>query len=499
MPKHKRTPAPRSRRLRLAAATTVAATVTGGLVTLSAGPAGAAGSPSATRPHNADFNGDGYADLAVSAPDATVNGHAQAGQVTVLYGSSAGVSAARRTNITQSSAGVPGTPEEGDRFGYATSPGDFNHDGYTDLAVGAPYEAVNGDIGGGTVAVLWGSAAGLRGGTTIPEPDPTGHDLFGAHLAAGDFDGNGKTDLTTLDSSATVRTYSGITPAGGIGAPTAADVPVRTNHPARPYRLTAGDVDADGKDDLLVSGGNKAEGYLANYYLPGTAAGPGTVAAELPGGTVSDIGDLNGDGYGDVVSGLSYDITNSEEQPGTSLGGNVHITYGTAAGPTGPHQVIDQDTAGVPGTAEGADDFGSEVSVGDVNGDGFADIAVGAPREDGSTRGTGNSGAVTVLYGSAAGTTGAGAQLFTQNTAGVPGTSEYEDFFGEDVLLSDLNDDGRSDLAVGVSGENERNGALTLLKSGGARIGTAGALSVSPTAAGVPTAGEPRFGSVLGG
>ncbi|MFE6892082.1 hypothetical protein [Streptomyces sp. NPDC057694] len=501
MPKHKRTSAVRPGRARLAAATAAAAALTGSLVALSAGAASAVPGASATRPHEADFNLDGYPDLAVSSPEASVGGHAEAGQITVFYGSASGISGAKRATITQSSSGVPGTPEAGDMFGYATSPGDFNRDGFTDLAVGTPYEDMPGDTDGGTVTVLWGSAGGLKGGTTLNDPAPSSHDRFGFDVAAGDFDGDARTDLAIADTSKYVRVFKGgITPGDSIGSATAVTTPLRSSSPYHLRKLTAGDVNADGKDDLVVSGNTATDGdYLVNAYLPGTASGPSATATMLPGGVVSDIGDVNGDGFGDVVTGLSADGSNSEEQPGTSVGGNIHVTYGSATGPDGGTTVISQDTEGVPGTGEASDLFGWEVSVGDINGDGHSDIAVGTVAEDGAASGTDDSGAVTVLYGSGSGVTGTGAQSFTQATAGVPGSSERGDQFGADVLLSDFNADGRSDLAVGVSGENAGNGALTVLKSGGGKITTTGALSLSPSAVGVSTSGTPRFGAVLGG
>ncbi|MCF3118847.1 FG-GAP repeat protein [Streptomyces arenae] len=135
MAQHRRTSVPRSRRTRLTAATAAAAALTGGLLTVSAGAATAAPAGGLSA-HEADFNGDGVFDLATSEPSANVGGKDQAGQVTVTYGGST----LRHKTFGQNSAGVPGTAEKGDGFGTDTAYGDFDRDGYDDLAVAAPGE-----------------------------------------------------------------------------------------------------------------------------------------------------------------------------------------------------------------------------------------------------------------------------------------------------------------------------------------------------------------------
>jgi hypothetical protein len=180
--------------------------------------------------------------------------------------------------------------------------------------------------------------------------------------------------------------------------------------------------------------------------------------------------------------------------PGSSLGGKVNIIYGSASGPSSTIQSISQDTAGVPGSPEANDNFGAELHLGDVNGDGHLDLAVGAPGE--SVSGVKYTGAVIVLYGAAdgSGITGSGAQWFTQNSAGVPNSNEAYDNFGSDVHLADLNGDGKADLTIGAMGENGGNGAVYALKSDGSKIANTGGVSVYTSTVGVSTAGSPYFG-----
>src|SRR4051812_6607255 len=90
----------------------------------------------------ADFNGDGFADLAIGIPDEDVGGFADAGAVSVIYGSASGLSATGNQHWTQDSRNVPDQSEAGDHWGTALSAGDYNGDGFTDLAIGAGFEDV---------------------------------------------------------------------------------------------------------------------------------------------------------------------------------------------------------------------------------------------------------------------------------------------------------------------------------------------------------------------
>ena len=153
-----------------------------------------------------DFNGDGKDDLAIGVPDEDLGSISDVGAVEVIYGSSSGLSASSpRTDQfwTQDSADVNDGKEVNDNFGSSLSPGDFNGDGRDDLAIGVPGENDN----AGAVNVLYGSPSGLS--ATSPRSDQFWtqsttdvndvsevEDHFGSSLTSGDFNGDGRDDLS---------------------------------------------------------------------------------------------------------------------------------------------------------------------------------------------------------------------------------------------------------------------------------------------------------------
>ncbi|MFD7705214.1 FG-GAP-like repeat-containing protein [Streptomyces caelestis] len=481
--------------LRTALATATAAALTGGLLVALAGPAAAA--PSGL---DSDFNGDGYRDVAVTAPLASVGGKGGAGAVTILYGSPQGAGARKTQTLTQDSAGVPGAAEKDDQFGAHTAPGDFNGDGYADLAVGAPGEDAGSDTDGGTVVILWGGSGGLSGATTVADPTRSVHDWFGQVVAAGDYDGDGRADLAIASDVNKVDVYrGGFTKSGSTGGRYTVTTPVLKVKGIDIYNLTPGDIGADGRTDLVVDGYEGDSGgeysYNANYWLPGSSSGiTASGARKLPAGVISDIGDVNADGYGDIVIGNDWDAgTNSA---GVAKGGAVDVVYGASYGPEGGIERISQNTAGVPGDNETGDGFGYEVSLGDINGDGHDDLVIGAPGED--LGGVEDAGMVSVIYGGAGGLAEAGAQSLHQDTPGVPGGNEEGDGFGGEVLLSDVTGDGRADLTVGLPWENDSNGYAVVFDSDGLRIDSTGR-GIGLGTVGLSSAGYPMFGFHVNG
>ncbi|MDN0200053.1 FG-GAP-like repeat-containing protein [Streptomyces sp. S.PNR 29] len=424
-----------------------------------------------------DFNGDGYRDLAVGAPGAANGTVDAAGAVVVLYGSASGVSASRRTVITQATSGIPGAPEEWDRFGTAVASADLDRDGYADLLIGTPDESA-GTMGGvGSLTVVWGSSSGLQGGAAVPPP--TGLDEgcgFAAGIAVGDVTGDGAPDVgVTGDCGAT--SYTG--PFTRTGAPAKRTF---VNELGTNRGVVMGDVDGDGRAE--------------RFWLPGPTDGDvsGPVYAEGHDGTYTElpladglsgrIGDIDGDGYGDLVTGVPYDASLTSGSTPAHRGGEIQVLYGGPQGitPDQKPQVIHQDTAGVPGTGEDGDQFGASLSVGDTNGDKYADVLVGAPGEAlGSARAAGQA---TLLRGSAAGLTTTGSLTYSQNTSGVPGTAEAGDLFATATHLVDLTKDGRAEVAVGVPGENS-DGLLWTARGAATGPVTSGSTTISGTGAGL--------------
>jgi len=149
-----------------------------------------------------DFDNDGFADLAVGVRFEDVGSMVDGGAVNVVYGGAAGLTGAGSQYFTQNTPGVPGGAERDDQFGSALAAGDFDSDGFADLAVGVLGESSRiSDVG--AVNTLPGSATGLTGtGSRLFTQDTPGvgsaaesGDRFGFSLAAGDFDGDGFADL----------------------------------------------------------------------------------------------------------------------------------------------------------------------------------------------------------------------------------------------------------------------------------------------------------------
>mgnify|MGYP002622607842 CR=1 FL=1 len=373
----------------------------------------------------ADFNGDGFGDLAVAAPYDTVDGRARAGTVAVFHGSPDGL--VEVAALAQGSGGVPGEPEVGDSFGSALAVGDFDRDGCADLAIGVSEEfsgrARHDRDGHGVVHVLYGSPHGLGRARTLDVRDlgrRPGTDRFGAALAAGDLDGDGDDELAVG--------APGLAGGGGVAV----------------FGLSGRRVDGTG---MLIT---KRTRWVRRKALQTDQFGAALAA-----------GDFDGDGRDELAIGAP-----GEGEPRFGAGG---VTVVSPAARRAAH--FTQDTPGMRGRSERWDGYGAALAAGDFDGDGRDDLAIGVPGEGVTPLQRGmdyGDGAVSVLYGSRRGLTTARDELWTQEVGSIKGRARYYDRFGSALAAADLNGDGDDELVIGVPGESAvqvlagtRSGGLT--------------------------------------
>ncbi len=368
-----------------------------------------------------DFNNDGYADLAVGVPREDVRSVVDAGAVDVIYGAEKGLSADSSQRWSQDTFGIVGTPEEGDLFGSSIAAGDYNGDGYDDLAVGSPGEGVASQMNAGAVNVIYGAPGGLTViGDSLWTQNVAGiedgaqaGDTFGGVLAAGDFNHDGYADLA-------------------IGV-----------------RLEDVGGKADAGAVSVIYGSAEGIGAAGNQFWHQDSPDVADVAeaSDEFGGSLA-VGDFNNDGYHDLAIGVRL-----ENIGGIMDAGLVNVIYGGDNGLAAPgNQAWSQNSTDVLDNADFRDYLGWSLASGDFNNDGFDDLAVGAAGED--LLGGGDAGLINVIYGAGGGLSSVGNQVFSQQTPGLPGVVEKNDMFGESLTVGDFDNDGFDDLVIGVNRED---------------------------------------------
>lgn len=371
-----------------------------------------------------DFNEDGYSDLAAGAPGESVIATKGAGAVMVIYGSARRLARASSQFFTQQSFGIEDDPEEGDGFGAALVAGDFDGDGFDDLAIGAPHEDLGTVADAGSVTVIYGSDHGLQ-----PSGDPALHtlaqvftqnrsgvedtaepgDFFGATLATADLGRGGQEDLV-------------------IGAPLE-DVGATTN--AGAVHVIYGSE--DGLQPVDDQQWTQASRGIADDPEPGDSFGWSLA-----------VGDVNGDELAELAIGVPYEDLGSIVDAGA-----VEVLYAGSSGlGAAGSQIWTQANPGVADDPERSDLFGAALAAGDFGGNPFGDLAIGVPLED--TNGVHNTGAVCVLYGADGRLGAAGNDTFGHQTAGIPGTGQADEQLGFALAPADPASVGVDSLVVGV-------------------------------------------------
>ena len=395
-----------------------------------------------------DVNGDGFSDILIGAPYYT-NGTITAGGRAYLYlGGSSGLSTSQGWNASG---------EDWDNyFGYTvSSAGDVNGDGYSDVVVGA----LGYDGSRGKAYLFPGSATGLSTSVSWSKVGEAAGDYFGASVAsAGDVNGDGYSDVLIGAygySSSTGRTY--LYSGGASGLSSSASW-TATGESANSYfgfkAAVAGDVNGDGYSDVLVG----AYGYSGNtgkaYCFKGSAAGLSSVASWTAAGqtagdrfgySLSTAGDIDGDGYSEIVVGA--------DGYGSYIG-RAYLYQGGVSGPSvSPSWMTTGEAAG--------NYYGhSLASAGDVNGDGYSDLIVAASYF-GSYLGK-----IYVYYGSWSG-------LPTTASFALAGEYDYDEFGISVASAGDVNGDGYSDVVVGADGYGSYSGRAYLF------LGSAAGLAAS--------------------
>ncbi len=358
-----------------------------------------------------DLDGDGVEDLVIGSVNGDAGG-SDRGAVHVLFMNADG-SVDSTVAIDDTTANGP-VLANGDQFGKSVAAiGDLDGDGVEDLAVGASGDSVAG-ASRGAVHILFMNANGSLDSTvkiddaTANGPMLSNFDSFGTSVAAlGDLDGDGVEDLA-------VGAYGDDAGGGGRGA------------------VHVLFMNADGSVDSTVEINDT------------TANGPVLADVDRFGTSVAAIGDLDVDGVTDLAVGADADDSNG---PGR---GAVHVLFMNADGSVDSTAKIDDTTANGPVLANN-DYFGISVAaIGDLDGDGTEDIAVGAKRDDAGGPGRG---AVHVLFMNADGSVDSTGEI-DDATANGPVLADY-DFFGSAVAaIGDLDGDGVEDIAVGAEHDN---------------------------------------------
>ena len=459
-----------------------------------------------------DIDGDGYFDVIIGDYSANPSGGVEAGATYIIYGSE------KIESIT--TIDLDGLPSDvtriygdnaGDRSGWSVSSGDFNGDGYSDVIIGAYHANPMGRNIAGETYIIYGSSE-IKSIASIDldgtPPDVTriygenAHDYSGISVSSGDINGDGYSDVIIgayqvgrgktyiVYGSSEMKSIAGIDLIGT--PPNVTQINGESGGDNFGWSVSNGDVNGDGFTDVIVGapfadpiGGNGAgKTYIiygssgmesvASIDLDGTPSNVtrilGDDELDLSGYSVSS-GDINGDGYAEVIIG-AY-LANPFDGLQT---GETYIIYGSS----GMEDVASIDLNDTPGNVtriygdDGEDRLGFSVSSGDINGDGYTDVIIGAKGSD--PTGGNSAGETYIIYGSSEIKSIASIDLdgTPSNVTRILG-DDPDDFLGYTVSSSDVNGDGYSDVIIGANGASTTGegstGETFVIYGGSERIG----------------------------
>ena len=357
-----------------------------------------------------DVNGDGYDDIIIGSHRADYNG-GDSGSTYVVFGKESGFRTTDLSELDGSDGFRIDGASAGDLSGYSVATGDVNGDGYDDVIIGAQYADYNG-IHSGSTYVVFGKESGFSRTTALSELD--GSDGFR-------IDGDSANDSSGYSVS------------------------------------LAGDINGDGYDDIIVSArqtdSNEHRANGSSYVIFGKESGfsrtmnlseldgSNGFRMDLSGRSVSSAGDVNGDGYDDII------IEASRAGVASSLGPLTYVVFGKESGFSRTVNLSELD---------GSDGFGinrsggSVSSAGDFNGDGYDDIIIGAKEAD--SNGGQNSESSYVVFGKESG--------FSRrmDLSELDGSDGFRIDGGSAIIdglsvssAGDVNDDGYDDIMIGKS------------------------------------------------
>lgn len=403
-----------------------------------------------------DVNNDGYADIFIGSPDISTDEY-YGGEYYLYAGSSSPSSTA--TGSISNTFALDDVYEY--LFNEDVSVGDLNGDGYDDFVLSSSqvYESRNND---GALFILYGSEDGFTEVSVEDVPMIYGDTAVGSETVIADLDLDGYDDLLFNEDDTNILhiLYGGSSQLSGKNILSSLSTVTISGTLENISEIEVSDLDGNTYPEIIIgdSQDNTAAsnaGAIHVFYDQGSRASSFTFgdgvkllgdanASDLVGLTLS-AGDMNGDGYGDLVVG------GPGNDDGGSGAGAIYVLYGSAT------QYTDGNLSDNATTITGkAGDFMANTSIqhGDFNGDGYADAVVGASLSDEVAT---DSGVVYIVYGQQSELTDSSITGHVQ----IQGTDTQGNFGASNsVAVLDIQDDGYDDLVIGYEEYNSSNGAL---------------------------------------